>query len=615
MSAGPGGYPPISAYAFLSDCHTAALIGPDGTAEWMCVPRFDGPGLFTRILDRSTGGWELTVDGADPPERRYVGDSLVLESRWQAPHGTLVGHDFLAVKPAAAAGDRGIVSEGMLVRLVRCESGRATVRFRTDARPDYGRGEVHWTDAGEALVSGDGALWLAGEPAPVVAEDGTAGSVVELAAGDAAVLALGYRGGPSRRMDRATAERLLSEATDAWQAWSDRADYHGVAEKQVRQSAVVLRGLLLDETGGLLAAPTTSLPEWIGGRRNWDYRYVWHRDAALVVLVLLRLGHAQEAGRYLHFLLANCALGEDKLKPMLTLDGGTAVEEESLHHLDGYAGSRPVRIGNEAFEQHQLDAYGHVLDAAYVYQEVTGDLTPGEISELRRMVDVLAGRWREPDHGVWEVRSDERHWTYSKLYAWACLDRGIMLAELCEDADAPVERWRTERDAVREEILERGYDEEIGSFVQSYGARNVDASTLHLPLLGLLKGDDPRVVSTLERIEEELGEGGFLIHRYDPEVTDDGIGEPEGAFLMCSFDMVSALVLAGRSEEAQERFDKLCAHTGPLGLLSEEMTADGTFLGNFPQAFTHLALIEAAMNLDQAGRSDALHDWADRQRR
>ncbi|GAA1910347.1 glycoside hydrolase family 15 protein [Streptomyces sodiiphilus] len=611
-----GDFPPIGEYAFLSDCHTAALAGPDGSVEWLCAPRFDGPSVFGRLLDRSVGGaWELTVDGAGPPERRYLRDSLVLESRWRAPHGTVAAHDFLAVKAPGSAAGRGIVAEGMLVRLVYCESGHATVRSRVTARPDYGRTAARWSHTGEVLLCENAPLWLGGEPGPRIDAKGAVESVTGLGAGDAAVLALGYRGDQARRVDRATAERLRADAVDAWQTWSDRASYDGVGAEHVRRSVLVLRGLLSDETGGLLAAPTTSLPEWTGGERNWDYRYVWHRDAALVVLVLLRLGHEDEAGRYLRFMLDGCADREHRLEPMLDLDGGTGIEESELDHLQGYAASRPVRVGNEAYGQHQIDSYGHVLDAAYVFQEVTGGLTPEEIAEVRRLVDTCARRRREKDHGVWEVRGEPRHWTYSKLYAWVCLDRGIKLAELAEDADAPLDHWRREREAVRQELLEQGYDEEKGAFVQSYGARNVDAALLQLPLLGLLDGDDPRVTSTIDAIAQELGGGPDLIHRYDPEATGDGIGHGEGAFLMCSFDMVSALVLAGRPEEARERFASLCARSGPFDLFSEEMTGDGTFLGNYPQAFTHLALIEAAMNLDEAGRLDALHAWANRRSR
>ncbi|HVL84709.1 MAG TPA: glycoside hydrolase family 15 protein [Pseudonocardia sp.] len=603
---------PLSEYAFLSDCHTAALVGPDGAVEWMCGPRFDGPAHFARLLDRRRGGaWELDVAGAGRPVRRYLDPGLVLESRWSAPAGEVVVHDFLALREPDGDAGRPIAPEGVLVRLVRCERGAARVTARLDARPDFGRAAAAWRPSGGAVRSGDGSLWVSGDPGPGIAQDDTVRVAADLRAGEVAVLALGYDGGAARPVDGAAAAALLERTVGAWRDWSALSDYDGVDAERVRHSAVVLRGLMFDETGALLAAPTTSLPEWIGGSRNWDYRYAWHRDAALVVLVLLRLGHAEEAGHYLRFLLEHCRGREDRLEPMLGIDGGTGAEEHELDHLDGYAGSRPVRIGNEAFGQHQIDTYGQVLDAALAYQAVTRDLSAEHLDELWRIVDALCARWREPDHGKWEVRDDPRHWTHSKVLAWVALDRGVRLAELCGATGLPLDGWRAERDAVHAEVLERGTDA-AGAFVQSYGAANRDASLLQVPLLGFLDGDDPRVLATLEAVDAELGAGGFLVHRYDPQATDDGLGTPEGAFLLSSFEMVSALVLAGRVDRARERYARLCARSGPFGLFSEEMAGDGTMLGNYPQAFTHLALIDAALNLDAAGHRDALHDWAER---
>ncbi|MQS08504.1 glycoside hydrolase family 15 protein [Streptomyces alkaliphilus] len=639
------GYPPIGSYAFLSDCHTAALVGPDGAVEWLCSPRFDGPSVFARILDRRLGGaWELAVEGADPPVRRYLGDSLVLESRWYGPEGEAVVRDLLAVHPdspgstPSASGGKagetgaepdgpahppGFSAAGVLVREVRCVSGRVRLTSRVEARPDYGRHAARWTTEGDLLrcaLGRDGesdtdALWLSGTTPHTPGPGGVLRAEMELGEGEGTTFVLGYRGEPRPGLDPAEGERLAEETTAAWQSWADRASYDGPAADLVRRGGVVLRGLLADETGGLLAAPTTSLPEWIGGTRNWDYRYVWHRDAALVVLVLLRLGHEEEAERYLRFALNGCVDRSERMEPMLKLDGTTRIEESELDHLEGYARSRPVRVGNEAYEQHQMDSYGHILDAAYAFQQVTGRLTDRDLAELWRLTDILAGIWREPDHGLWEARGEPRHWTYSRLYSWLALDRGVRLAELCGETGVPVDRWRAERDAVRADLLEHGWDEEVGAFVQAYGERGMDAALLHLSLQGFIEGDDPRMIATIDRIAEELGDGDHLVHRYDHKVTEDGFEEPEGAFLMCSFDMVSALVLAGRTEEARRRFDALCAQAGPFGLYSEQMAGDGTFLGNYPQAFTHLALIEAAMNLEAAEHRDALHSWAERRGR
>lgn len=603
-------YPPIGEYAFLSDCHTGALVGPDGAVEWLCAPRFDGPSVFGRILDHSQGGaWELYVPGANLTERAYVPESLVLRSRWDGDGGSVTVHDFLAVARPPESSE--LEPIGRLVRWARCTRGRARVRSRVLARPDYGDREAAWSVQDEGWAEQGGVL-LAADLPPELLDAGTPEVDTVLSEGESMVVVLDYTGRRLGPVDADEAARLLDDSVRAWRSWSDRSDYDGVGAAQVRHSAAVLRGLLFDESGGLLAAPTTSLPEWLGGPRNWDYRYVWHRDAALVVLALLRLGHDAEAGRYLRFLLEHCAADGDWIAPVFAIDGGETADETERDHLDGYAGSRPVRSGNRAAAQHQLDVYGHVLDAALAYQEVTGELTDAEVEQLWEVVAGAQRHWRDPDAGIWEVQGPERHWTHSKVYAWACFDRAIRLAELVGDTAAPVDEWRRERDLVHEDILANGYDAELGSFVQSYGSTNVDGSLLRIPLLGFLPADDPRVLGTIERVDAELGEAGDLVHRYDPVATGDGMDSPEGAFLLCSFEMVAALVLAGRVDEAQRRFDALCERAGPLGLYSEEMTADGTMLGNYPQAFTHLALIQAALNLDGAGRRDALHDWAER---
>ncbi|MET9297232.1 glycoside hydrolase family 15 protein [Streptomyces sp. NPDC003077] len=636
-----GTYPPLRDLAFLSDCRTAALVGPDGTVEWLCAPRFDAPSVFARLLDRRVGGgWELSLpDAREAPERRYAGPTMVLETRWTTPDGEAAGYDFLAARPPGEADHRGIVPGGALVRWVRCVRGRVRVRHRVDARPDYARRAARWAadpetggllddeaglrltaasgrEPGEAPGAGAGGDDQEAAPVPVSA-DGTGVVTIEatLHEGESLAVELGYDGAGRQAASVSRARRLLEETLLAWRRWRSRDPYQGYGAEHVGRSALVLRGLMASGTGALIAAPTTSLPEWPGGERNWDYRYVWHRDAALVILVLLRLGHRAEAGKYLRALLGHCTASRGLLTPMLGIDGRTESEERTLDHLEGYRGSRPVRHGNSAYRQHQLDVYGQVLDAALVYQQVTDGtdqgLGDGERAALHAVVDTVCRLWREPDHGIWEIRNRPRHWTSSKLYAWVCLDRGIRLAELTGDTRPPLETWRTQRAEVRADLLANGHDG-TGAFVQSYGAPNTDASLLRLSLLGFLDGKDPRMLATIDRVEAELGEDGWLVHRYDPEVTDDGLAGPEGGFLLCSFDMVSALVLAGRRDEARRRFDALCARAGPLGLYAEEMTADGTMLGNHPQAFTHLGLIEAAMNLDGAEDEEALHSWASR---
>jgi GH15 family glucan-1,4-alpha-glucosidase len=543
--------------------------------------------------------------------RRYLGDSLVLESQVDTDSGSVTVVDCLAVSPdverdAAEAGH-------VLVRLLRATAGEVRVEVDVDARPGYGTGRADWEVAEDGWAAAGTPVRIAAQPSL----DRTEGRLVAswtLRRGETAALLLSY-GDDRPHPDRA--DELVERSRAAWQAWSDRCEYQGIAEEHVRRGALVLRGLAFDDTGALLAAPTTSLPEEIGGVRNWDYRFTWHRDASLVVLALFRLGHAEAGARYLDFVLREVEECADRLLPMATIAQGRGstveVEERVLDHLEGYRGSRPVRVGNEAFEQDQLDSYGHVLDAAHAYHAMTGDLDEARWRGLRRLVEIVAARWQEPDHGLWEMRGAPRHYVNSKVMAWVCLDRGIRLAEEL-DPGAPVEEWRAQRDAVHREVCDRGFDAARGAFTMTYDAPELDASLLRIPLVGFLPGDDDRVRSTVARIAEELGCGGALIRRYDTEQVDDGVAGSEGAFLLSSFEMVAALVLCGRADEARRRFDELCAAAGSLGLFSEEMAADGTALGNYPQAFTHLALIEAALNLDAAGDEEALHAWATRQR-
>ncbi|MDG4795837.1 glycoside hydrolase family 15 protein [Micromonospora sp. WMMD1082] len=594
-------YPSIDSYAFLSDTHTAALVAADGAVEWFCVPHFAGDAVLARLLDRQTGGaLDLSVAGCPGPSRRYLPDTLVLESRYVTPDGTALVHDFLAVAPGEA--EQPLRADKLLVRRVTVEQGTIRLALRVRPRVGYGAREVAWEQVDGRWRATDTPLWVDSD-LPAEVTGGVLRVAAELSAGQTAALLVGYGDNPA---EPAGAAELFGRTCRTWQTWSARSDYRGFGADAVRHSALVLRGLSFDETGALIAAPTTSLPEEIGGVRNWDYRYAWHRDAALLLLALFRLGHAEEGRRYLHFLISICT--GRLLTPLVSIHGSTA-EERELPHLDGYAGSRPVRIGNEAAEQVQFDTYGHVLDAALAYHQLTGELTDEQWALLRRHVEVMAERWQEPDHGIWEVRGPRRHYVNAKVMTWVCLDRGIRLAELLDDRSAKIERWRAARDAVHAEVLDRGFDAQVGSFVMAYDSTELDASLLRIPLVGFLPGDDPRMQATIDRLREQLEIGPGLVRRY---VADDGLPGEEGAFLLCSFELVSALVLAGRRDEARKVFDQLLGYAGPLGLYAEQLAADGTALGNYPQAFTHLALIEAALNLDGAGDREALHAWAAR---
>jgi alpha,alpha-trehalase len=615
---------PIDSHALLSDTHTTALVAPDGGVDWFCAPAADGESVFARILDTERGGsWSLTVDGAEVVERGYLPYTFVLRTLWSGDRGDAEVLEALAVAAPGAGEDQDeLAARHVLVRLVRCTRGTARVRTVVDARPDHARAQPDWERDGQAWAERVSGLRLYGDVALDV-QDGLLTGAVELADGQAAGMHLSYHddgqddgqddGGTPAWSSAQDAQRALEDTTAAWRAWDAPCDYAGPAHELVHRSALVLRALAFDETGALLAAPTTSLPELIGGGRNWDYRFTWHRDAGLHVLAMFRLGHAELGRRYLRFLLDRCVQGVDRLRPMAGLRGEQTGEEIELEHLTGYAQSPPVRVGNEAFEQLQVDTYGHVLESVHTYWLLTGELDPDDWPTVRGVVDACSELWSEPDAGIWETRGGAQHHVNSKVYAWVCLDRGIRLAEAL-GAEADLEGWRRARDAVHAEVLERGYDQELGAFVVSYELRELDASLLRIPIVGFLPADDPRVVSTVERICEGLADGPALVHRYDTDRVDDGIDGGEGAFLLSSFEVVVALVLAGRVEEARRRFDWLVERVGPLDLYSEQMESDGTALGNYPQAFTHLGLIEAALTLQDAQDGDALTAWTRRDR-
>jgi GH15 family glucan-1,4-alpha-glucosidase len=602
---------PIDAHALLSDTHTTALVAPDGGVDWFCTPRADGPSVFARLLDDDVGGtWSLGVQGGVVIDQSYLPATFVLRTRWSAPHGQAEVLDLLAVGPPGGDDDE-LDARHVLVRLVRCTAGQVGLTTTVDVRPDYARATPRWRHDDRGWSESQAGLQLRGD-VPLELEEGRLLGSRQLSVGQQAAMLLAYAEDAPDGGTAEDAETLVEDTVRSWRAWDTPSVEVGPAPELVRRSALVLRALAFDETGALLAAPTTSLPEEIGGGRNWDYRFTWYRDAGLHVLALFQLGHARLGQRYLRFLLDRGLLDADPLRPMVGLRGERDVEEVELDHLAGYAGSRPVRIGNEAFGQLQVDTYGHVLDAVYTAWLLTGDLREDDWRTVRKVVDGCARRWQEPDAGLWEMRGKPRHHVNSKVMAWVCLDRGVRLAEARNDSEAQVERWRRQRDAVHAEVLARGYDEQQGAFVMSYGSSELDASLLRMPLVGFLPGDDPRVVSTLDRISERLGVGTALVHRYAADEVDDGVEGGEGAFLLSSFELVTALTHAGRTQEARRRFDWLAEHVGPLGLCPEEMTPDGAALGNYPQAFTHLGLIEAALALEHAADPEVLRLWAQR---
>ena len=589
---------PIEDYALVGDRGTAALVGTDGSVDWLCLPRFDSPACFAALLgDPDNGRWLLGPVHAEDATvtRRYVGHSALLETTFTTPTGTVV---LLDVMPT---GD----GRADLVRRITCVSG--TVRMRHDwvVRYDYGRIRPwvsrHHSHGEETItaVAGPDKVILRGPRLPV-ASDGHHRDEFDVHEGDVLVFSTtwvrSWRETPPRigYDDRIEATRLDGEQ------WAATCVTDVPHREMVVRSLLTLRLLSHDETGGIVAAPTTSLPEDFGGERNWDYRFCWLRDASLTLESLLAAGFTEEAEQWRLWLLRAIAGDPGDMEIMYTVDGGRQLPERELAHLTGYAGSRPVRVGNGAVVQRQTDVLGEVMIALHDAREAGIHETRDSWSLQRRLVDELAEHWDEPDNGLWEIRGKLQHFTHSRVMVWVAFDRAVRAVEEF-GLEGPVERWRELRELVRAEVLERGFDDERGTFTQHYDTTEVDASLLNLPLVGFLPPDDPRVLGTIAAVEEDLMRDGLLL-RYRTQSGVDGLRGDEHPFLACSFWLVSAYAGAGRVAEATALFDRLCALSNDVGLLAEEYDVAGRRMaGNFPQAFSHLTLVQAALAL---GRTD-----------
>ena len=584
----------IEDYALIGDRGTAALVGRDGSIDWLCLPRFDSPACFAALLgDDDNGRWLLGP--VEPDEatvtRRYVGDSALLETTFTTPTGTVVLLDLMPTGDARAD----------VVRRVTGVTG--TVRMRHDwvVRLDYGRvrpwvSRQHVGDEEVIVaVAGPDKVVLRGDRLPR-AVGGHHRDEFTVSAGDELVFSTtwvrSWRPVPPRigYADRIEATRLES------QAWADTLLDTVPHRDLVVRSLITLRLLTHDETGGIVAAPTTSLPEDFGGERNWDYRFCWLRDASLTLESLVAAGFTGEAEQWRTWLLRAIAGDPADMQIMYAVDGGRQLPERELEHLAGYAGSRPVRIGNGAVAQRQTDVLGEVMIALHEARRAGIHETRDSWSLQRRLVDELAEHWDEPDHGLWEIRGPLQHFTHSRVMVWVAFDRAVRAVEEF-GLDGPVERWRELRDEVFAEVLAKVYDADRGTFTQHYGTTEVDASLLNLPLVGFLPADDPRVLGTVRAIEEDLLRHGLLL-RYRTETGVDGLAGDEYPFLACSFWLVTVYAAAGRLDDAHALMDRLCALANDVGLLSEEYdVANGRMAGNFPQAFSHLTLVQAALRL------------------
>ena len=598
----------IEEYAFIADTHSAALVSTSGSMDWLCLPRFDSPAIFSAILDGERGGrWRISpAVEITAIRRRYRGDTLILETVFETNEGTVTLVDCLALEehsdPRIAQGAK---PEEVVVRLIRGESGR--VPMEMEWTPRFGYGDVMpWfrdSDSAVEAVGGPDALDLVATFPLERGPDGVR-CRFDVSAGETAAAFSAYH--PSHvevRWDpKAECDSLIARTESFWDGWISRSSYAGEFRDQVVRSLLTLKGLTYSPTGGVVAAPTTSLPESIGGVRNWDYRYCWLRDATFTIVVLLEQGFTAEAIAWRDWLLRAVAGDPHDLQIMYGVMGERRLYEHEIEWLDGYEGSTPVRVGNAAHDQFQLDVYGEVIDSFHTARRAGIDTTP-EAWELEcRIVDYVCNHWREPDDGIWEVRSGAQHFVHSKVMAWVAVDRAIRAIE-DHGKPGPLERWSETRDAIREEVMEKGIRSRWGSFRRSYDEEEPDASLLMLPLVGFVDAREEVMIRTVEAIERELMVNGFVT-RYRTDRAADGLPEGEGAFLMCSFWLVDCYVLQGRMDDARDLFDRLIGTSNDLGLLSEQYeTDDDRLLGNFPQAFSHVALITSARALETKGRS------------
>jgi GH15 family glucan-1,4-alpha-glucosidase len=605
VGAADNRFPPIGSYGFLSDCHTAALVSYDGSVEWLCLPRFDSPSSFGALLDRGAGHFRLAPRGVIVPiSRRYEPGTLVIETTWVTDTGWCVIHDALTIGDWAVAGDGGRRpstehdSDHSLLRTVTCLDGEVEIAMECMPRFGYGAEQAAWSggELGEAVADGDGCRVLLTSDMELEIDGGSVHGKLHLREDETGFCAVtwgeGERSGP-----RSAPEALerIDSTEEFWRSWLRDGDFPDHPWRiHLQRSALVLKGLTYTPTGAIVAAPTTSLPETPGGERNWDYRFSWIRDSTFTLWALHTLGFDQEARDFMRFVLGVCR-EDPNLQIMYGIGGEKQLTEGTLDHLEGYGGARPVRIGNGAFDQHQHDVWGALLDSIYLHEKaLKNTATQADRKLIGEQVEAAIAAWPDPDQGIWESRGEPKHYVSSKLMIWVAVDRGVRLARSV-GLDEVADRWQATADEIHAEIIERGCRD--GVFRQHYETDALDASTLLIPLLRFLPPDDERVRMTVEAIADDLTEHGLVL-RYRVEDTDDGLRGEEGTFLICSFWLVSALSEIGDAERARSLCERLLAAAGWLDLFAEELDApSGRHLGNFPQAFTHLALINAVSHV------------------
>jgi alpha,alpha-trehalase len=599
---------PISDHALLSDCRSAALVTRDGSIDWLCFPRFDGPSVFGRLLDDDAGHWSIRpVDDASAT-RRYLDETMVLETTFTTATGTVTVTDALATGVDDLGHGLGAGSPHLLMRMAACTDGEVELAVEYRPRPEYGLIMPLLSAVEGGVTARGGAEWLVlSTPARMdVGTDGGFGRV-RLAAGQRLNFAL-HRSTLEETPARVWSQDEIAERLDAtvaaWRSWSTmHQSYDGPWGDLVRHSGRVLQALTFSPSGAVVAAATTSLPESVGGERNWDYRYAWVRDASLTMRALWVAACPDEATDFFAF-MATAAAGsigpESALQIMFGVGAEHDLSERILPHLRGWRDSRPVRVGNGAWNQQQIDVYGELLDAAFLLADMLEGIDEDTRHFLAALADTAAARWQEKDQGIWEVRGDPQHFLYSKVMCWVALDRGIRMADRI-GATARVDDWKQIRDDVWETVVREGWSDTAGAFTQYFGSDALDASNLMMPIVGFLPADDPRMLATIDAIEERLTDRRGLVYRYRTEAGVDGLAGDEGTFLLCTFWLAEALALAGQVDRARAVFERAAAYVSDVGLLAEEVDPNtGELLGNFPQAFSHIGLVNAAWAIAQA---------------
>ncbi len=591
-------YKPIGNYGLIGDMNSAALVGIDGCIDWCCFPRFDSPSVFAAVLDHQKGGrFQIAPEGPiDEVRQTYVPNTNILSTRFRTPTGELTLTDFMPLSGDESYSD----CPHEIHRIVRCSGGTVTVRCIFQPRMDYARTETTLTAVNGSVKARGGHqnLTLCSQvPLEINGDEASAEFTLRQGEEVAFVAAYGH-GRPGRIETYRTAEKL-QQTKVYWEVMASGLNYEGMWKDEVIRSFLVLHLMVYRPTGAVIAAPTTSLPETIGGSRNWDYRFAWLRDSSFVMDILYRMGHMEEADRYLSWLTYQCKVTNGKARILYGISPASSVKEMELDHLEGYEGSGPVRIGNGAARHFQLDVFGGVIRGVDSLQRNGGVVTDEAWSLVENFAEVVCNKWRLKDRGVWEVRGPQQHFVYSKLMSWVALDRAARIAEAL-GRNSAVDRWRQTAAAIKEEVIRCGWNDRKKAFVQHYSTDSLDASNLVLPLIGFLRPDDPRILSTIEAIRRELADGP-LVQRYIPDQTEDGLGgQNEGAFTILSFWLIGGLVRTGRVETATEYFEQMLSCANHLGLFAEMIDpTTKQLLGNFPQAYSHIGLIHSARNLSR----------------